>query len=54
MNEFNHRSFLSLQRERPQRDSNPDFCDVGAVLHQFSYRANWEYVVVWDGYTPNA
>ena len=33
-------------------DSNPDLCDAGAVLHQLSYQANWEQVVVWDDYKP--
>ena len=29
------------------RDSNPDLCDTGAVLHQLSYQANWELVIIW-------
>ena len=24
-----------------------DLCDAGAVLHQSSYQANWELVVMW-------
>ena len=31
----------------PEEDSNPDFCDAGAVLHQLSHQANWELVIVW-------
>ena len=34
-------------KERPERDSNPDLCDAGAVLHQLSYQANWELVTKW-------
>lgn len=29
-------------RGRAELDSNPDLCDVGALLHQFSYLATWE------------
>ena len=28
-------------------DWNPDLCDAGALLHQLSYQANWEQVVMW-------
>ena len=34
------------------RDSNPDLCDAGAVLHQLSYQANWEQIVMWVDYKP--
>ena len=58
MNGFNHRIFWALlkqQRERPENSglnghSNPVLSDVGAVLHQLSYQANWEQVVVWVDY----
>ena len=42
MNELDHRilSLLKQQRERPERDWNPDLCDAGAVLHQLSHQAN--------------
>ena len=33
-------------------DSNPDLCDTAAVLHQLSYRANWELVVMWVDFKP--
>ena len=33
-------------------DSNPDLCDAGAVLHQLSYMANSEEVVMWVDYEP--
>ena len=29
------------------RDSNPDLCDIGAVLHQLSYQAYWQLVAGW-------
>ena len=29
-----------------------DLCDTGAVLHQLSYQANWELVIVWIRYIP--
>ena len=31
----------------PERDSNPDLRDAGAVLHQLSYQANWKLIVMW-------
>ena len=31
------------EKFRPGRDSNPDLCDAGAVLHQSSYQRNWEF-----------
>ena len=45
-------SKLKVARERPEnfrteRDTNPDLCDVGEVLHHISCQANWEPVVVW-------
>ena len=33
-------------------DSNPYFCDAGAVLNQLSYQANWEQVFMWVDYKP--
>ena len=30
-----------------ERDSNPDLCDAGPVLHQLNYQANWELVIMW-------
>ena len=33
-------------------DSNPDLCDAGAVLHQSSYQANWELIVLWVDSKP--
>ena len=30
----------------PERDSNPDFFDADAPLHQLSYHANWELVII--------
>ena len=49
MNEFDHRSFYrclssskkGLKNSGLNGDSNPDLCDAGVVLHQFSYQANW-------------
>ena len=35
-------------------DSNPELCDTGAVLYQFSYHAYWEQVVGWVNYKPVA
>ena len=32
---------------RPERDSNPDLCDAGAVLYQLSCQGNWELVIMW-------
>ena len=34
------------------KDSNPDLCGAGAVLHQLSYQANCEPVVMWLDYKP--
>ena len=28
-------------------DSNPDLCDASAAVHQLSYQANWEVVIMW-------
>ena len=33
-------------------DSNPGLGDASAVLHQLSYQANWEQVVMWVDYKP--
>ena len=30
----------------PEQDSNPDLCEAVAVLHQLSYQANWELVIM--------
>ena len=40
------------EKFRPKGDSNPDLCDAGAVLYQFSYRAKWELIVIWVDYKP--
>ena len=32
--------------------SNPDLCDVVAVLQQLSYQANWVVIIMWVGYRP--
>ena len=37
---------------RPERNSNPDLCDAGGVLHQLSYQANWKLVIMWVDYKP--
>ena len=37
----------TVANERPERDSNPDFCDAGVVLHQLSNQANWDLVIMW-------
>ena len=61
MNEFDHRRFfnrclsssekgLKTENSGLNGDSNPDICDAGAVLHQFSYQANWEHLVMWIDY----
>ena len=34
----------------PEQDLNPALCNVGAVLSQLSYQANWELVVIWVDY----
>ena len=54
MNKFDHRilALLKQQQERPERDSNPNLCDVAAVLHQLSYQTNEEQVVMWVNYNP--
>ena len=39
--------YLAVAKERPERDSNPDLCDAGAVLHQLSYKAHLELVIMW-------
>ena len=36
-----------LGKFRPERDSNPALCNVGAVFNQLSYQANWELVIMW-------
>ena len=42
----------AVANERPeksklQRDLNPDLSDAGAVLHQLSYKAHLELVIMW-------
>ena len=54
MNECDHHIFSAAyrqQREKPENsglngDSNPDLCDDAVVLHQLSYKANWEQVIM--------
>ena len=45
-----NRKFLSfsalLKKQRERAERGFDLCDAGAVLHQMSYRANWELVVI--------
>ena len=36
MNVDDHRSFLALLKATTKGDPNPDLCDAGAVLYQFS------------------
>ena len=43
---------LSSSEKGLNGDSNPDLCDADAVLHQMSYQANWEQVVMWVDYNP--
>ena len=43
---FGSEKFSGLSRNGPL-DSNPDLCDAGAVLHQLSYDANCELVIIW-------
>ena len=33
-------------------NSNPDLCDIVAVLRQLNYPASWELVVMWVDYKP--
>ena len=42
----------TFEKRAPERDSNHDLCDAGAVLNQLSYQANWEQVVMWIDYKP--
>ena len=51
------KSFGTFEKQATGRDSNPDLCDAGAVLHQLSSQVNWELVITWvddkpvgDGY----
>ena len=34
-------------KDSSERDSNPDLCDAGPVLHQLNYQTNWELVIMW-------
>ena len=43
---------ISDNNLRPEQDSNPDLCNVSAVLYQLSYQANWELVVMWGDNKP--
>ena len=38
--------------EKGLENSNPDLCDAGAMLHQLSYQANWELVVLRVNHKP--
>ena len=40
------------QKKRPERDLNKELCNARAVLHQMSYRANWELVIMWVNDKP--
>ena len=40
------------EKFRPEQDSNPDLSDAAAWLHQLSFQANWEPVVLWVDYKP--
>ena len=33
-------------------DLNPDLCNVGAVLNQLSYQANWQLLIMWVDHKP--
>ena len=44
---------MGLKKIKPERDSNPDLCDAGAVLHQLSYHANWGLVIMWVNNKPS-
>ena len=44
--------FLSRSEKGLNGDSNPDLCDAGAVLYQWSYQADWELVVMRVNYKP--
>ena len=37
---------------RPERESNSDVCDSGALLFQFSFQVNWEMVIMWAHDNP--
>ena len=56
--EFYSQRYLCSNEKRPEkfgrepRHLNPDLCDAGAVLHQLSYRANRNLVVMWVDYKP--
>ena len=41
-----------LKNSGLNEDSNPDLCDVGAVLHSSGHQANWKQVVKWVDYKP--
>ena len=43
---------LSSSKKGLNGDSNPDLCDAGVVLHQLSYQANWEQVIMSVDYKP--
>ena len=36
-----------LEKFKLERDSNPDLCDVGAVLFQLSFQVNWKLFIMW-------
>ena len=39
--------YLSSSEKGLNGDSNPNYCDPGAVLYQFSRQTNWELDVMW-------
>ena len=50
--EMRPKSFGTIEKQAPERDSNPALCDAAAVLHQLSYQANWELIIMWVGCKP--
>ena len=49
---FEGNATWAVVKERPEKFKprwhlNPDLCNAGAVLHQLSYQANWELVIMW-------
>ena len=50
--EIRPKSRGTSEKRAPGRDSNPDLCDAGAVLHQLSSQVNWELVITWVDEKP--
>ena len=50
--EMQPKSFGTFEKQALERDSNPALCDAGAVLHQLSYQANWELIIMRVGCKP--